>query len=90
MASLDINRLKQIFSALSNEKRIRIIELCSEKEYNVTQLSKKIGLDYSVTVEYISMLGKVGLIEKRRNKDRTVNIKSLIRINDKGEINKHF
>jgi len=86
MASFDIIKLKQIFSALNNEKRLKIIELCSEKSYNITQLSKKIQLDYSVTIEYVSMLNKVQLIEKRRNEDRTVSIKSLIRINNNGEI----
>lgn len=86
MANLDIQKLKQIFSALDNEKRLGIIELCSDKEYTVTQISKKIGLDYSVTIEYVSMLGKAGLISKRRNKDRTVSVKSLIKLNNNGEI----
>lgn len=86
MTNLDIPKLKQIFSALNNEKRIRIIELCSEKEYNITQLSKKIGLDYSVTIEYVSMLRKINLIVKRRNDDRTVSVKSLIKMNNDGEI----
>jgi predicted transcriptional regulator len=86
MANLDIPKLKQIFSALNNEKRLKIIDLCSEREYTVTQLSKKLGLDYSVTIEYISMLGKVNLIKKKRNDNRTVNVKSLIKLNSNGEI----
>jgi len=86
MANLDIPKLKQIFSALNNEKRIRIIELCSEREYTVTQLSKKIGLDYSVTIEYISMLHKVNLVDKRRNENKTVSISSLIKLDNNGGI----
>ncbi|MEK6827124.1 MAG: winged helix-turn-helix domain-containing protein [Nanoarchaeota archaeon] len=86
MTKLDIVRLKQMFSSLNNEKRIMIIELCSEKEYTITQLSKKIGLDYSVTVEYVSMLKRANLIEKKRNEDKTVSVKSLIRLNNNGEI----
>lgn len=86
MAKLDITKLKQIFSSLNNEKRIMIIELCSERDYTITQLSKKINLDYSVTVEYVSMLKKANLIKKERNEDKTVSVKSLIRLNNDGEI----
>lgn len=88
MSNLDIPKLKQIFSALNNEKRLKIIELCSTKEMTVTELSKALKLNYSITVEYVSMLGKVNLIAKRRNGDRTVSIKSLIKLNKDGEIKK--
>ena len=86
MTSLDINKLKVIFAALNNEKRIRIIELCSDKELTVTELSKKLNLNYSITVEYTGMLNKANLIKKIRNDDRTVSIKSLIKLNNFGEI----
>ena len=79
MANLDIPRLKQIFAALNNEKRIKIVELCSEKERTVTELSKLLKLDYSITVEYTSMLAKVNLVKKTRNEDKTVGVKSLIK-----------
>lgn len=88
MDKLDIKRLKQIFSALDNEYRLRIIELCSNKSLSVTELSKLLNLNYSITVEYTSMLEKVNLIKKTRNDDRTVSIKSLIKINNEGEIKK--
>jgi predicted transcriptional regulator len=86
MDKLDITHLKNVFSALNNEKRLKIIELCSDKEYTVTELSKKLKLNYSITVEYLSMLNKVNLISKKRMDDRTVTIKSLIRLNNKGEV----
>ena len=88
MDNLDTKELKIIFSALDNEKRLKIIELCSEKSHTVTELSKKIGLDYSITVEYISKLEKANLVRKNRNEDRTVSITSLIKINNLGEIKK--
>lgn len=81
-----MKRLKQIFSALDNEKRLRIVELCSEKEYSITELSKLLKLNYSITVEYTSMLEKANLVTKNRNKDRTVTVRSLIRIKSGGEI----
>lgn len=86
MTKLDILRLKQTFSALNNEKRIKIVELCSQKERTVTELSKLLKLNYSITVEYTSMLAKANLVEKRRNKDKTVSVKSLIRLNSNGEV----
>ena len=88
MTKLDIPKLKNIFSALANEKRIRIIELCSQKERTVTELSKLLKLNYSITVEYTSMLKKANLVSKNRNEDRTVTVKSLVRLNNHGEINK--
>jgi len=82
----NIKKLKQIFSALSNEKRLKIIELCSDKQYSITELSKLLKLNYSITVEYTSMLEKSNLVSKERTEDRTVAVKSLIRIKDDGQI----
>lgn len=81
-----INKLKNTFAVLNNINRINIVMLCSEKEFTITELSKKLNLNYSVTSEYVSQLEKVSLIKKTRNKNKTVNVKSLIKINEKGEI----
>lgn len=86
MTKLDIIKLKQIFSALSNEKRLKVIELCSQKERTITELSKMLKLNYSITVEYTGMLERVGLVSKTRHENRTVTVKSLIKINNEGEI----
>ena len=82
----DIKKLKQIFSALDNEKRLKIIKLCSEKGYSVTELSKILKLNYSITVEYTSMLEKANLVTKERNEDKTVTVKSLIKLKNDGQI----
>ncbi len=86
MANFDIPKLKSMFSALSNEKRLKIIELCSNKELTITELSKVLKLDYSITVEYTSMLQKANLVSKTRKDNKTVVVKSLIMINNFGEI----
>ena len=88
MNKLDIHSLKLIFSALDNEKRLKIIELCSEKELTITQLSRELRLNYSVTVEYSSMLEKASLVIKTRHSDKTVGVRSLIRLNNHGEISR--
>ncbi len=86
MNKLDIAKLKHVFSVLANEKRLKIVELCSDKEYTITELGKMLKLNYSITVEYTSALAKANLVEKVRNKDKTVSVKSLIRLNNDGEI----
>jgi len=82
----DIKKLKQIFSTLDNEKRLKIIKLCSEKGYSVTELSKLLKLNYSITVEYTSMLEKANLVTKERNGDKTVIVRSLIKLKNDGQI----
>ena len=86
MVNIDIPKLKVIFSALANEKRLKIIELCSDKDRTVTELSKMLKLNYSIMVEYTSMLQKANLVSKIRNENKTVNVKSLVRLNNNGEI----
>lgn len=88
MDKLNIKRLKQIFSALDNEKRLKVIELCSGKGHTVTELSKLLNLNYSITVEYTSMLEKANLVKKERNDDKTVTVKSLIKLSNDGEVSK--
>lgn len=88
MDKLNIKKLKQIFSALDNEKRLKVIELCSGNGHTVTELSKLLNLNYSITVEYTSMLEKANLVRKERNEDKTVTVKSLIKISNDGEIKK--
>jgi len=86
MNKLNLSGLKQVFSALANEKRLKMIELCSDNGLTITELSKILNLNYSITVEYSSMLEKAKLIKKERNDDRTVTVKSLVRLNNNGEI----
>ena len=88
MKNLNISKLKEIFTTLSNDKRLRIIILCSEKPHTLKELSKELGLNYSITIKYVRMLEKLGLIKKEKNKDKTLLIKSLIKIKDNGEIKK--
>lgn len=88
MENLNIPKLKDLFKILGNDKRLRIIELCSEKPLTLIELSKELGLNYSITIKYVRMLEKFGLIKKQRNKDKTILIKSLIKIKNNGEIKK--
>ena len=86
MENLNIPNLKDLFKTLGNDKRLRIIELCSEKPLTLIELSKELGLNYSITIKYVRILEKFGLIKKERNKDKTILIRSLIKIKNNGEI----
>jgi predicted transcriptional regulator len=52
MAELDIPKIKELFVVLGNEMRIKIIDFCSKEELNITQISKKIKLNYNSTSRY--------------------------------------
>lgn len=82
-----IKQLKNVYKALNNEARIKIMLLCAEKEFNITEICKKIKLGYTTTSEYISMLEKEDLIKKTR-KNNQVFIRSQYGILDTGELRK--
>ena len=86
METLNISKLKEMFKTIGNDKRLRIIELCSEKPFTLAELSREISLHYGITIKYVRMLEKLGLIKKERKKDKTILIKSLIKIKNNGEI----
>ena len=88
MTPLNTKGLKLTFAALNNEKRIKIIELCSKQSLTITELSKSLKLNYSITVKYVSMLEKAKLIKRIRNTDKTVSVIPLIQLNNSGEIKK--
>ena len=79
------DKVRRKFAALNNINRIKIIELCQEKEYNIIQLSKKLGLGYGTTSQYVTRLKNEGLVKATVTKNMTL-IKSLVEINEKGEI----
>jgi len=81
-----LTRLSYIFKALSTSDRIKIIALCGNKELTITQISKKLNRPFSRISEYVSSLEKLGLVEKTKHRDKTVTVKSLIEINEKGEL----
>ena len=85
MNKVDIAKLKNIYSALANENRLKIILLTTEKQLTVTELSKTLNLNYTITSEYIGILAKNGLVSRSRQKNRTVKIKSLIQVSNNGE-----
>ena len=74
------------FKILGHPNRLKILLLCSQKEKTITEISKFLKISLTRTSEHISNMERIGLVKKTRHKDNTVTVKSLVEINEKGEI----
>lgn len=85
MVDINLEKLKDLYRALNNVNRLKILILCSKEGLSVTQLSKKLKISYNLVSEYVSILLKQGLISREKNRDQTVTIRSLIRFKENGD-----
>ncbi len=65
----NIERLKKVGKALSNDHRIQIIKLCSEREHNITDLKKELGISYQHVHNHVYKLKDADLVETYRKTD---------------------
>ena len=57
----------ELSEVLSSKGRIRILELLSEAmELNVTEIAKRVGLNYSTTNNHLKELEGAGLLAQKR------------------------
>lgn len=54
-----------LFKALSNETRIKIVEILLRKELHLSELARSLGISVPVTSRHIKILEKAGIIKKR-------------------------
>jgi predicted transcriptional regulator len=52
----------------------------------ITEISKSRNRPFFRTSGYVSSLEKLGLVEKTKHGDKTVTVRSLVEINEKGEL----
>ena len=70
---LDINKRKELvryarlFKALSDENRLRMIELVAEKEYCATDLHKMLNMGQSVFSHHMKKLTDADIIDYRKS-----------------------
>ena len=70
---LDISKRKELvgysrlFKALSDENRLRMIELVAEKEYCATELHEKLGMGQSVFSHHMKKLTDADIIDYRKS-----------------------
>jgi ArsR family transcriptional regulator len=60
----------RLMKLLSNEWRVRILALLSERPMSVYELSKELGLSYPLTFLHIKQLRDAGLLEEVRSEER--------------------
>lgn len=61
-----IFRVSEIFKALSDPTRIRILHLLFEKEYSVNEIAKTLDLKQSTVSHQLRFLKNLRLVKKRR------------------------
>ena len=52
-----------IFKCLSDENRLKIVQLLSQRKYCVRALSRQLGISASAVSQHIRMLKKAGLLK---------------------------
>lgn len=63
---LDITKNSlNVYKALANETRLSILELVSETELNITQISKKLRISKAITTRHVQQLIDVGILTYR-------------------------
>lgn len=59
-------RVSEIFKALSDPTRIRILHLLFEKEYSVNEIAKNLNLKQSTVSHQLRLLKSLRLVKNRR------------------------
>ena len=55
-----------VYEALSSQVRLRILQLISEKDYNITELSEVLGISKAITTKHIQKLEAARLIHCKK------------------------
>ncbi|MDP1744668.1 MAG: metalloregulator ArsR/SmtB family transcription factor [Bacteroidota bacterium] len=59
--------LSRVTHAISNPKRMELIDVLSQKEYSVEELSKEISMSIASTSQHLQVLKSAKLVEAKRN-----------------------
>ncbi len=62
MNELTRDRASQLFAALSNPSRLRIVELLSTEEMNVNEICAALSLGQSATSQNLALLTRAGIL----------------------------
>lgn len=67
MSKINYTKVSDYLKALSNAKRLEILDIVAEKEVGVNDLSKLIGTRKSNTSQHLAILRYLGFIKARRD-----------------------
>ena len=66
----DYRRQAEIFGALANESRLRMVDRLSKGECTVGELTEMVGCDQSTVSKHLSVLKSRGIVRDRRDGNR--------------------
>jgi predicted transcriptional regulator len=91
LKNISVNELIKTSKALDNPLKIKILNFCSEKEHNMSEIKKHFNKRFATITNYIKLLKNARLIETREfinEKGKQIMIKSLYKIAKQGIIQK--
>lgn len=56
----------RLISVLANPRRLRILDLLSERERTVTELAADLGMAQATTSQHLSVMRKAGVVDARK------------------------
>lgn len=62
----DIEKVSQLYKALSDPTRLRILVFLSQGEYNVSSIVKELGLEQSAVSHQLKILRTANLVSTRK------------------------
>ena len=86
-----IEQIRKIAKALSNQKKVEVLNLCTIKEYNLTDIKKKVGYTIQTISNYVKDLEEADLIEKEElitSTGKNIVVKSLYIVDKNGFLKK--
>lgn len=64
-----VQKIASIGKALDNPTRVKIIELCLNKGYNILSLAEKLDISYVVIYNHVQNLERAGLVKTEKQKN---------------------
>lgn len=62
----DTDNLTDVFFALSDSNRLKIIQMLAEKEFSCGELASALKVSLPTVTHHLDILIRVGIVEKRR------------------------
>jgi DNA-binding transcriptional ArsR family regulator len=86
-----IEQIRKIAKALSNQKKVEVLNLCGIEKYNLTDIRKKVGYTIQTISNYVKDLEKANLVEKEElitSTGKNIVVKSLYSVDKNGFLKK--
>jgi predicted transcriptional regulator len=82
----NVEKMAETYFVLSSPVRLKILEICQHSPTTIKRLIQMLDRNSSAVGAHIKLLHQTGMIEKIRNKDNSVTVRSLVEIDEKGRV----